>query len=116
MNKQTRMIEDSIKPFEWEELNGRTLQIVAGKQEGVMIVVGYDQETKDVYVLHEEFSKSPIPLPTIKPGDRVNHKLKRHLINGEVKQIQSSKAFVLFPAWMTNGYFPLSDLELIPNE
>lgn len=48
---------DGIKPFSWEDLDGKTLQIRAGKQEGKMLVVGYDQETKDIYVLHEEFSK-----------------------------------------------------------
>lgn len=58
-----------IKHFEWEELDGKTLQIRAGKHEGVMIVVGYDQETKDTFVLHEEFST----VPTIKPGDKVRH-------------------------------------------
>lgn len=60
-----------IKHFEWEELDGKTLHIRAGKKEGVMIVVGYDQETKDTFVLHEEFSSPPVP--TIKPGDKVRH-------------------------------------------
>lgn len=50
---------------------GKTLKIRAGKQEGVMIVVGYDQETKDTFVLHEEFSTSPVPI--IKPGDKARH-------------------------------------------
>lgn len=60
-----------IKPFVWEELDGKTLQIRAGKQEGVLIVVGYDQETKDIFVLHDGKAADPIPLPTIKPGDEV---------------------------------------------
>ncbi|MFB6473001.1 hypothetical protein ACFCW7_09145 [Paenibacillus glucanolyticus] len=51
-----------IKHFEWEELDGKTLQIRAGKHEGVMIVVGYDLKTKDTFVLHEEFSTPPAVL------------------------------------------------------
>ncbi|MGE7828918.1 hypothetical protein [Paenibacillus sp. NPDC093718] len=73
-----------IKPFEWEELDGKTLKIRAGKQEGVMIVVGYDQETKDTFVLHEEFSTPPVP--TIKPGDKVRHAQYGH---GDVKKISA---------------------------
>ena len=75
-----------IKPFEWEELNGKTLRIVAGRQEGALIVVGYDQETEDVYVMHEEISKAPRTLPTIKPGDKVRHKEKKGLGEGFVSE------------------------------
>lgn len=32
-----------MKSFEWEELNGKTLRIVAGKQEGVTFVAGYEK-------------------------------------------------------------------------
>lgn len=60
-----------IKHFEWEELDSKTLEIRAGKHEGVTVVVGYDQESKDIYVLHEEFTT----LPTIKPGDGVRHEI-----------------------------------------
>lgn len=55
-----------IKLFDWSELDGKTLHIRAGKQEGTMIVVGYDQESKDIFVLHEEIS-----LPNLNQGDPV---------------------------------------------
>lgn len=45
-----------IKHFEWEELDGKTLEIRAGKHEGVLYVVGYDHKSKDIYVLHEEMT------------------------------------------------------------
>jgi|GEM_PF-3421243 len=90
MDKQT-LFRD-IKPFEWEELDGKTLQIRAGKQEGVLIVVGYDQETKDIFVLHDEKDPGPIPLPTIKPGDKVRHKDRKmkYLGIGNVLEISAS--------------------------
>lgn len=88
MDKQT-LFKD-IKPFEWEELDGKTLQIRAGKQEGVLIVVGYDQETKDIFVLHDEKDPDPIPLPTIKPGDKVRHKDLPHRGIGVVKEVSAS--------------------------
>lgn len=106
MNKP-KFKADDIKPFEWEELNGKTLRIVAGEQEGAMIVVGYDQETKDVYVLHEEFSK--LPLPTIKPGDKVRHTMHGE---GQVRLMEDSDAWVKFSWYQYDTLVPISELEV----
>ncbi|WP_017687959.1 hypothetical protein [Paenibacillus sp. PAMC 26794] len=48
------------KPFEWQELNGKTLQILAGTENGTLIVVGRDVESHDLYVLHTKSEKEMI--------------------------------------------------------
>ncbi|MFB5758914.1 hypothetical protein [Paenibacillus medicaginis] len=53
MNREEQWFKD-IKSFEWEELDNKTLHIKAGESEGYLIVVGYDESTKDIFVLHEE--------------------------------------------------------------
>jgi len=98
-----------IKPFEWEELDGKTLKIRAGKHEGAMVVVGYDPETKDVFVLHEE-----IEVPTIKPGDKVKH--SEHGI-GVYKGVHSfrehEKVICKFDKNVFDRLVNLSDLEVV---
>lgn len=49
-----------IKPFEWEKLNGKNLRIIVGEQDGSVAVLGYDEENKVAYVLHNEISEEPI--------------------------------------------------------
>lgn len=53
----TQFIPEKIEPFDWEELDGKTLHIRAARHEGAMIVVGKAVGSEDVYVLYEEISK-----------------------------------------------------------
>lgn len=47
-----------IKNFKMSELNGKTLRIVAGKDEfGMVIVMGYDDNDCNCYVLSIEEEK-----------------------------------------------------------
>ncbi|MEK5166007.1 hypothetical protein NYE69_27175 [Paenibacillus sp. FSL R5-0527] len=105
-----------IKPFEWEELDGKTLKIRAGKQEGVLIVVGYDQETKDIFVLHDGKAADPIPLPTIKPEDWVYH--TKFKAKGQVKRISESgkRAYVIWINGAAPSFVDLKSLEVVSHD
>lgn len=45
---------DKIKRFDFEDLNGKTLKIVANRNEDGLIVMGLDVTTNEFYVLKSE--------------------------------------------------------------
>ncbi|MGP0580257.1 hypothetical protein ACTP13_25110 [Paenibacillus peoriae] len=46
----------NLQKFKWSELDGKTLQIFVGEQEGAIVVLGHDINAQKVYVLHEEIN------------------------------------------------------------
>ncbi len=49
----------NIKPFNWQDLQGKTLKIIVGEGPG-MAVMGKCEETGDIYVLHAEYSREKV--------------------------------------------------------
>lgn len=45
---------EKIKAFDFEELNGKTLKIMANKNTDGLLVMGLDVETHEFYVLKSE--------------------------------------------------------------
>lgn len=45
---------DKIKSFDFEDLNGKTLRIVANRSVDGLIVMGLDIKTNEIYVLKNE--------------------------------------------------------------
>lgn len=45
---------DKIKSFKYEDLNGKTLKIIANRSSDGLIVIGLDVETNEFYVIKSE--------------------------------------------------------------
>lgn len=78
--------------------------------------LGYN-EFKQLLELAKKADHDPIPLPTIKPGDRVNHKKHKNFKNGLVVTISKSgkRAYVSWTGYGAVTY-PLTSLEVISHD
>lgn len=56
-DKKAKVIQ--IPTFDFEDLHGKNLKIYASKSRDGMTVIGIDEETSVMYVLHQEINIEP---------------------------------------------------------